>query len=210
MTRPIDGPATAWPAPAKINLFLHVTGRRPDGYHELQTLFQLLDWGDEIQLRVTGDSGIGRSAAGYPVAEDRDLAVRAACLLQSATACRQGVEIRVRKRIPLTFLGRRQVVRWARPGRAASPTARCRSRSRRTCAGQDVFVIQPTCAPTAENFMELLVLIDALKRASAASVTAVVPYFGYARQDRRPRSARVPITAKVAAKMFPRSAPTAC
>ena len=68
--------------------------------------------------------------------------------------------------------------------------------------GQDVFVIQPTCAPTAENFMELLVLIDALKRASAAVVTAVVPYFGYARQDRRPRSARVPITAKVAAKMF--------
>ena len=68
--------------------------------------------------------------------------------------------------------------------------------------GQDVFVIQPTCAPTAEHFMELLALIDALKRASADSVTAVVPYFGYARQDRRPRSARVPITAKVAAKMF--------
>jgi len=68
--------------------------------------------------------------------------------------------------------------------------------------GQEVFVIQPTCAPTAENFMELLVLIDALKRASVSSVTAVVPYFGYARQDRRPRSARVPITAKVAAKMF--------
>ena len=68
--------------------------------------------------------------------------------------------------------------------------------------GQDVFVLQPTCAPTAENFMELLVLIDALKRASASIVTAVVPYFGYARQDRRPRSARVPITAKVAAKMF--------
>ncbi len=67
---------------------------------------------------------------------------------------------------------------------------------------QEVFVIQPTSAPTAENFMELLVIIDALKRASAASVTAVVPYLGYARQDRRPRSARVPITAKVAAKMF--------
>jgi ribose-phosphate pyrophosphokinase len=67
---------------------------------------------------------------------------------------------------------------------------------------QEVFVIQSTSAPTAENFMELLVLIDALKRASAASVTAVMPYFGYARQDRRPRSARVPITAKVAAKMF--------
>ncbi len=67
---------------------------------------------------------------------------------------------------------------------------------------QEVFVIQSTSAPTAENFMELLVLVDALKRASAASVTAVMPYFGYARQDRRPRSARVPITAKVAAKMF--------
>ena len=67
---------------------------------------------------------------------------------------------------------------------------------------QEIFVIQPTCAPTAEHFMELLVLVDALKRASAGSVTAVVPYFGYARQDRRPRSARVPITAKVAAKMM--------
>jgi ribose-phosphate pyrophosphokinase len=67
---------------------------------------------------------------------------------------------------------------------------------------QDVFVIQPTSAPTADNFMELLVLIDALKRASAASVTAVLPYFGYGRQDRRPRSARVPITAKVAATMI--------
>ncbi|HEX6832655.1 MAG TPA: ribose-phosphate diphosphokinase [Rudaea sp.] len=67
---------------------------------------------------------------------------------------------------------------------------------------QEVFVVQSTCQPTADNFMELLVLIDALKRASAASVTAVIPYFGYARQDRRPRSARVPITAKVAAKMI--------
>jgi len=67
---------------------------------------------------------------------------------------------------------------------------------------QDVFVIQPTCAPTADNFMELLALVDALKRASAGSVTAVIPYLGYARQDRRPRSARVPITAKVAAQMI--------
>ncbi|HET6545767.1 MAG TPA: ribose-phosphate diphosphokinase [Rhodanobacteraceae bacterium] len=67
---------------------------------------------------------------------------------------------------------------------------------------QEVFVLQSTCAPTADNFMELLVLVDALKRASASSVTAVLPYFGYARQDRRPRSARVPITAKVAARMI--------
>jgi len=67
---------------------------------------------------------------------------------------------------------------------------------------QEGFVVQPTCAPSADNFMELLALVDALKRASAASVTAVIPYFGYARQDRRPRSARVPITAKVAARMI--------
>jgi len=68
--------------------------------------------------------------------------------------------------------------------------------------GQDIYIIQPTCIPTADNFMELLVMVDALKRASCKSVTAVMPYFGYARQDRRPRSSRVPITAKVAAKMI--------
>jgi len=65
--------------------------------------------------------------------------------------------------------------------------------------GRDTVVIQPTCAPANDHFMELLVLIDALRRASAQSITAVVPYLGYARQDRRPRSARVPITAKVIA-----------
>lgn len=68
--------------------------------------------------------------------------------------------------------------------------------------GRDVYLVQPTCQPTADNFMELLVMIDALARASAARVTAIIPYFGYARQDRRPRSSRVPITAKVAARMI--------
>jgi ribose-phosphate pyrophosphokinase len=68
--------------------------------------------------------------------------------------------------------------------------------------GRDVFIVQPTCAPTNENLMELLVMIDAMRRSSAARVTAVIPYFGYARQDRRPRSARVPITAKVIADMI--------
>ena len=68
--------------------------------------------------------------------------------------------------------------------------------------GKDVFILQPTCAPTNENLMELLVLVDALKRASAGRVTAAIPYFGYARQDRRPRSARVAITAKVVANML--------
>jgi ribose-phosphate pyrophosphokinase len=61
--------------------------------------------------------------------------------------------------------------------------------------GKDVFVVQPTCAPTNDNLMELLVMIDALRRSSAYRITAVIPYFGYARQDRRPRAARVPITA---------------
>ena len=60
--------------------------------------------------------------------------------------------------------------------------------------GRDVFVLQSTCAPTNDNLMELLVMVDALKRASAGRITAAIPYFGYARQDRRPRSARVPIT----------------
>jgi ribose-phosphate pyrophosphokinase len=68
--------------------------------------------------------------------------------------------------------------------------------------GKDVFIVQPTCAPTNDNLMELLVMVDALRRSSAARVTAVMPYFGYARQDRRPRSARVPITAKVIANML--------
>jgi ribose-phosphate pyrophosphokinase len=68
--------------------------------------------------------------------------------------------------------------------------------------GRDVFIIQSTCAPTNDNVMELLMMIDALKRASASRITAVIPYFGYARQDRRPRSARVPISAKVVADMI--------
>jgi ribose-phosphate pyrophosphokinase len=68
--------------------------------------------------------------------------------------------------------------------------------------GRDVFVVQSTCAPTNDNIMELLVIVDALHRASAGRITAVVPYFGYARQDRRVRSARVPITAKVVADMM--------
>jgi ribose-phosphate pyrophosphokinase len=68
--------------------------------------------------------------------------------------------------------------------------------------GKDVFILQPTCAPTNDNLMEILVMADALRRASAGRITAVLPYFGYARQDRRPRSARVPISAKVVADML--------
>ncbi len=68
--------------------------------------------------------------------------------------------------------------------------------------GRDVFVLQPTCAPTNDNLMEIMVMVDALRRASAGTITAAIPYFGYARQDRRPRSARVAITAKVVANML--------
>ncbi len=68
--------------------------------------------------------------------------------------------------------------------------------------GRDVFVLQSTCSPTNDNLMEVLVMVDALKRASASRITAAIPYFGYARQDRRPRSARVAITAKVVANML--------
>ncbi len=68
--------------------------------------------------------------------------------------------------------------------------------------GRDVFIVQPTCYPTNDNIMELLVIVDALRRSSAVRITAVVPYFGYSRQDRRPRSARVPISAKVVANMM--------
>ena len=68
--------------------------------------------------------------------------------------------------------------------------------------GRDVFIIQPTCAPSNDNLMELLVMLDAVKRSSARRLTAVIPYYGYARQDRRPRTARVAITAKVVADMI--------
>jgi 4-diphosphocytidyl-2-C-methyl-D-erythritol kinase len=89
-----------WPAPAKLNLFLHITGQRPDGYHELQTLFQLLDWGDDVSIELLDGSGISRPHASYAVQEADDLVVRAARLLQAETSCRQGARIEVHKRIP--------------------------------------------------------------------------------------------------------------
>jgi 4-diphosphocytidyl-2-C-methyl-D-erythritol kinase len=90
----------AWPAPAKLNLFLHVTGRRADGYHTLQTLFQILDLCDEISIDIREDGIIRRSEGLAGVSPEEDLAVRAARLLQSASACARGAELRIRKRIP--------------------------------------------------------------------------------------------------------------
>ncbi|MDP1708813.1 MAG: 4-(cytidine 5'-diphospho)-2-C-methyl-D-erythritol kinase [Gammaproteobacteria bacterium] len=91
----------AWPAPAKLNLFLHVTGRRPDGYHNLQTVFQFLNYGDDLHFGLR-DDGVIRATHVLPdIAEEHDLCVRAAQLLQAATNTRQGVDIRLEKRIPL-------------------------------------------------------------------------------------------------------------
>ena len=92
---------THWPAPAKLNLFLHVTGRRADGYHELQTLFQLIDLADEMALTVREDGVIERPAGPIDVMPEDDLAVRAARALKAATGSPLGVSIRLRKRIPV-------------------------------------------------------------------------------------------------------------
>lgn len=92
---------SSWPAPAKINLFLRVTGRREDGYHNIQTLFQLLDWGDQIRIRPTRSPDIIRLPASYAVPAAEDLVVRAAQLLQKNTGCRRGAEIGVDKKVPL-------------------------------------------------------------------------------------------------------------
>src|SRR5262249_25774779 len=89
------------PAPAKLNLFLHVTGRRADGYHALETLFVALDFGDTITLAVRDDGQISRTGAQYGVAAQDDLAVRAASALQRASRCASGVDIAVVKRIPM-------------------------------------------------------------------------------------------------------------
>lgn len=94
-------PSLTLPAPAKLNLFLHITGRRADGYHLLQTLFVFLDWGDRITLHLREDGQITRPQGATGVAAEHDLTVRAARLLQQATACPWGADIYVDKRIPL-------------------------------------------------------------------------------------------------------------
>lgn len=105
MSRPLPAPGlgewTAWPAPAKLNLFLRIVGRRADGYHDLQTVFRLLDWGDELRLRIRDDGVIDRltELPGVPASED--LPVRAARLLQRHAGVSAGVEIALDKRIPM-------------------------------------------------------------------------------------------------------------
>lgn len=90
-----------WPAPAKLNLFLHIVGRRDDGYHELQTAFQLLDWGDCIHIRTREDGEVCRLGENSGIEAADDLAIRAARLLKQRANVRLGAEIRIEKRIPL-------------------------------------------------------------------------------------------------------------
>jgi 4-diphosphocytidyl-2-C-methyl-D-erythritol kinase len=93
---------STWPAPAKLNLFLRITGQRPDGYHELQTVFQLLEWGDNVRLRVRTDGQINNLAsAAYGVEAAKDITLRAASALQEVAGCPLGADIAVDKRIPL-------------------------------------------------------------------------------------------------------------
>lgn len=92
---------SACPAPAKLNLFLHVVGRRSDGYHLLQTAFRLLDWGDQLDFSLRTDGQIQRLGANAGIAAADDLVVRAARLLQAHTSCPLGVDIRVHKILPL-------------------------------------------------------------------------------------------------------------
>ena len=93
--------ARPWPAPAKLNLFLHILGRRPDGYHELQTLFQFLDHGDELRFHPAPAGRIERSRTLPGVPAEQDLCLRAAHLLQAHTGVRAGVTIELDKRLPL-------------------------------------------------------------------------------------------------------------
>jgi 4-diphosphocytidyl-2-C-methyl-D-erythritol kinase len=96
-----EGDWTVWPAPAKLNLFLRIVGRREDGYHELQTVFRLLDWGDEVRLRIRADGAITRPTPVAGVPEDADLTIRAARLLAAETGTALGAELAVSKRIPM-------------------------------------------------------------------------------------------------------------
>jgi 4-diphosphocytidyl-2-C-methyl-D-erythritol kinase len=91
---------SVWPAPAKLNLFLHITGRRQDGYHELQTLFQLLDWGDEVEIENLPDGDVSRTHDIEGIPEENDLSIRAGRLLKSETGCTNGARITLTKDIP--------------------------------------------------------------------------------------------------------------
>ncbi len=90
-----------WPAPAKLNLFLHIIGRRDDGNHDLQTLFQILEWGDELEIETTAKGGVSRTHLIDGIPEHEDLSIRAGRLLKNETGCSNGASITLKKNIPL-------------------------------------------------------------------------------------------------------------
>ncbi|MDH5594090.1 MAG: 4-(cytidine 5'-diphospho)-2-C-methyl-D-erythritol kinase [Gammaproteobacteria bacterium] len=96
-----SSPSTSWPAPAKLNLFLHITGRREDGYHLLQTAFQFIDFCDELRFKVREDGVVNRVSGSVDVPPESDLVVRAARLLQEKAEVSQGVDIELNKHIPM-------------------------------------------------------------------------------------------------------------
>lgn len=100
-TTPHATTMTCWPAPAKLNLFLHITGRRADGYHDLQTLFALLDFGDELQITPTEDGVITLTPVIDDIPVESNLIYRAARLLQAHTGCSRGAQIHLIKRLPM-------------------------------------------------------------------------------------------------------------
>ena len=101
MTAQTEVASGFWPAPAKLNLFLHITGRRPDGYHDLQTLFQILDWGDELRIVVNDSGHICRTSHIEGVPEADDICIRAAHLLKTRARVKQGAQIELLKQIPM-------------------------------------------------------------------------------------------------------------
>ncbi len=100
MTRLPEKTPQVWPAPAKLNLFLYITGRRPDGYHNLQTLFQILDWGDELRFTINESGQVTRSCNVPGIRESEDICVHAARLLKDHHDIKMGVHINLNKRIP--------------------------------------------------------------------------------------------------------------
>ena len=101
MTTQLQSSQQVWPAPAKLNLFLHITGRRPDGYHDLQTLFQILDWGDELRFTINDSGKVSRSCNIDGIPESEDICVRAAKILQDRCNVAKGVHIDLQKNIPM-------------------------------------------------------------------------------------------------------------